>query len=543
VSPVRVLLRFRQSWLLFFTVLFVVMDGVPGLAQVAGSATGSGLSNAAPPSSVHGQVVNAVTGQPIPRALVRFNDRAILTDHEGKFEFGQNTEISGNFMVIKPGFAATPDPMDGANTFVQGDQLATSLRLFLYPEGMMTGTILAPDGTPPQNVFVTAQRVVYDEMGHRMMPVAMVQSDSRGNFRLPVPAGDYRIQTQYVAKDRNSGLAILPVSLPDGSSSNTSNEIRIRNGEEQHFELHPLTAITHTVTIKVESASSPGMGFMPIIARSKNGGTLQVNPSFNGTTGEMKLELPQGTFYLKAQRRIADSSEIAEATVTVPDHDISSGMMHFTPVLPVLVEVFVAEGSKSDNAQPPSPTQLNLMLQNDQSDVGQAEAVIRLRNAANQTFEFAAPPGSYHLQTVTNGEWYVRSASAGASDLLQEGLIVASGSSGTPIRVTVSNQTGSLQGNVTLGGVPGSFWVYLIATTPSAQRVFTVRSNREGGYSAAHLPPGSYQVVAFEHRRSVNLADPASLAPFSTHVHSVSIQTGNKASLNLDAVSGAESLP
>lgn len=36
-------------------------------------------------SNLTGRVVNAASGLPVPRALIRFNERAILTDHEGKF--------------------------------------------------------------------------------------------------------------------------------------------------------------------------------------------------------------------------------------------------------------------------------------------------------------------------------------------------------------------------------------------------------------------------------------------------------------------------
>ena len=53
--------------------------------------TGTSTASTAIPSTVQGQVINAATGAPVPRALVRLNDRAVLTDHDGKFRFDQNT--------------------------------------------------------------------------------------------------------------------------------------------------------------------------------------------------------------------------------------------------------------------------------------------------------------------------------------------------------------------------------------------------------------------------------------------------------------------
>jgi hypothetical protein len=103
---------------------------------------------------------------------------------------------------------------------------------------------------------------------------------------------------------------------------------------------------------------------------------------------------------------------------------------------------------------------------------------------------------------------------------------------------------GGLQGTVSLNGNPAPTWVYLIPTTPSAQAVITLRSNGStGSYSSTRLPPGSYQAVAFEGRHSANYRDPASLAPFSSHVHSVTVSAGAEPTLNLDAVPIAEVTP
>jgi hypothetical protein len=109
--------------------------------------------------------------------------------------------------------------------------------------------------------------------------------------------------------------------------------------------------------------------------------------------------------------------------------------------------------------------------------------------------------------------------------------------------VTVSDQTGSLQGTVSLNGSPGACWVYLIPMGPSAQSVIQLRSGSSGSYTAANLPPGSYQAVAFEQRHSVNFRDAASLAPFSTHVQTVRVNAGDKPTLNLNAVPVAEVAP
>jgi hypothetical protein len=121
--------------------------------------------------------------------------------------------------------------------------------------------------------------------------------------------------------------------------------------------------------------------------------------------------------------------------------------------------------------------------------------------------------------------------------------MIGPGVGGAPIRITVSDQTASLQGTCKLGGLPASCWVYLVPTTPSATPVFTLHSDVQGIYNSVHLPPGTYQAIAFEERHSADYSDPATLAPFATYVRTITISAGEKSTLDLATVSAAEIVP
>jgi hypothetical protein len=555
VSPARIVCCLRRFGLLLpflalvevSSVLCTPLAGQTGSSSLGNnSAAGSSATSTVVPSTVLGQVINASTGAPVPRALVRMNGRAVLTDHEGKFQFDQNTDTSANIMVTKPGFYASTEMQEPGNVFVQGAQMAAPLELRLYPEALITGTVVAPDGTPLPHIPVSAMRSYFDDAGHRWLPVGQAQTDSHGNFRLTVQPGEFRLETRYSPVDRTTGQAVLPVTVPSGGSSNTSQVIEIHSGEEQHFELRPVVSPTHTVSLIVPSSGERNM--VRILARSSNGGTVQVNAQMNGEAGGAKIQLPQGTYTLIATKNNQENPEQAETTVTVPDHDISGVVLQFFPIPSIPVELVMDSSVTSDNSSQPTVlpqlAQLGLTLQSDQPDPEQGESTIRLMARRDQSFVFTAPPGTYRLQGRNTGLWYIKSATYGDSDLLQQDLVVVPGAAGAPIRIVVSNQMGSLQGTVNLHGVPGQSWVYLIPTTPSAQSVIVLRSsNSTGSYAFAHLPPGSYEVLAFERRHSVNYRDPASLASFSSHVQSVTVNAGDKPTLNLDAVPVAEVTP
>src|SRR5260370_27945205 len=185
----------------------------------------------------------------------------------------------------------------------------------------------------------------------------------------------------------------------------------------------------------------------------------------NGMGGETKIQLPEGTSTLTARRGNPESPEEAETTVTVPDHDISGVVLQFAPVPSIPIELIVDSSATSDNKdQPPTLPQLGLVLQSDQLDPERGDSSLRPTTRRDQSFVFTAPPGSYRLQSRNTGVWYIKSASYGDSDLLQQELVVWPGAAGTPIRLVVSNQTGSLQGTVNLNGSPAACWGYLIST-------------------------------------------------------------------------------
>jgi hypothetical protein len=518
---------------------------VVGAATVAPAQMQSGIGQSAPtadsanPATVSGRVVNASTGLPVARALVRLNDRAMLTTYDGKFEFDEVTDTGTNLQVSKPGFYASIEPGGSSGIFLRTGQATTALELRLYPEAVFTGTVTAPNGDPLPNILVSARRSMFNGSGHTWVPVAQMQTDSHGRYRLPVPSGDYKLTSTYASRINGTDQAVLPAALPPENSSSPSGSIHIRSGEEQHLDLHPVTSRAYAVAVTFDVDLDHS--FPRITARSSNGITLSLPVRMEA--GVTHIELPNGTYTLNVSTFSTDGIEQGETTVTVAGHDVAGVAFHLAPLPRLPVELQVDSAATSDNRQP-NLLQFGLMLESDQVDTDTINTSVFLTTQRGGTMSFMAFPGSYRLRARNNGSsWYIKSVSYGTSDLLQQEVEVAPGAGGTPIRVTVSNQTASLQGTCKLGGVPAGCWVYLIPTTPSATSVFTQRGNEQGIYNYPHLPPGSYQAVAFEQIHSVDYGDPAALTPFATHVRSVTINAGETPTLDLDTVSEAEMAP
>jgi len=465
----------------------------------------------------------------------------MLTDHEGKFEFDQFLATGGvTLQVTKPGFYSSADGDPNSNTALRSDQLTTPIIVRLYPEGLLTGTITAPDGTPLPQVMVTAQRSMYNDTGHQWMAIANNMTNSRGEFRLPVPAGDYRIETGFSPRMREANKIIIPLVVPAANSIGTSETIHLSSGAEEHFDLHPTVGTAYAVKVHLESWMERAVP--NLIARSSDGTVLPVNTR-NGQDGDLTVELPSGTYSLIASFINGETTEYGETTVTITDHPVSGVVLRMFNVPAIPVRLIVDSGSTSDKA-PPTIQQLGLMIESMQDSPlrrgGFSTGPITSRD---QESYFRAPPGTYRLMARNTGQWFVSSATYGSTDLLQQELTIAPGSGSSSIVVTVSNRTGNLQGTAMINGVAASTWIYLVLSGPSAAAVYTVRSGQDGSFTSPYLPAGTYQSIAFETRHAANYRDPKALAAYSTYMHSVTVNAGDKTTLEINAVPATELLP
>lgn len=483
-------------------------------------------------NAISGEVVNAKTGAGVPRALVKLSGRAMLTDREGEFRF-EGYSGNGTIVATKPGFYPGLDPSDLGQISLRAPQ-SGPIELRLYPEALLTGTLVSQETIPLSSIEVSAQRRTFDASGSKWVTVARTQTDSHGGFRLPVQAGSYRLTTQYLPQDPNSGQAVLPTSFPAGNTAGASDSILIGSGEEQHIALKAVSAVTHAVTL----TATPSLRLAEMTA-STGGSEEFYLGVMTSRGGEVEVYLPEGSYTLRARAGFGDAPQEAETSITVPNHDLSGVVLRFTPIATIPVEIITSDSSASSGSAP-SLQQIGLTLQS----VGEHASTISLKNLQSQGkgMAFLTPLGRYHLQAQSHGTWFLASATYGNSDLLQDDLVVGPGAGGESIQLTVSNQSGSVQGTLTLHGTPlAGGRIYLLRERASS--VFTASSNTDGTFTIANLPPGDYRAIAFERPYGLNYRDPEALEPYLSYVQSVTVTNSEKTSVTLDAVPVSELIP
>ncbi|HMG01778.1 MAG TPA: carboxypeptidase-like regulatory domain-containing protein [Edaphobacter sp.] len=522
--------------------LVVVLVGVvlPVTAQVVGGLSPSPPSaSSSSDSTVTGVVLNASSGVPVSRALVRLNDREMLTDHEGKFEFDQFVATNSAVLEVrKPGFYFSPE-MGVTTKILRVGDLGAPIVARLYPEALLTGTLTGSDGTPLPHVMVSAQRSNYSEAGRQWASIGQGMTNSRGEFRLTVPPGDYRIATNFSPQGGGSSSAVLPFVTPTPGSAGEDSTIHMSSGMEERFDLHPVVSRTYMVGVRFETPEEHN--FPMLLARSSDGTVFPVAMLRGGPDGdERRIALPSGTYTLIASLARDGSTEYGEASVTVAGHDISGVVLRLASVAPIPIQVLVDPESTSDKT-PPTGQQLGLQLQSVQANqIGSLTSFWVMGGGAGGGAYLRPVPGTYRLSARNTGQWYVKSANYGTNDLLQQNMTVAAGAGSSPVVITVSNLMGGLQGTAKRNSIPASAWIYVVPNAPSAVPFYSLRSGMDGSFNFPALPPGSYQVICFESRYMADFHDPKALAPFATYVHNVTVTQGTKSTVDLDEVLDTE---
>ena len=495
----------------------------------------------ATPIDVSGRVVNGRNNQPISRVLVQFGSRRVLTDRDGIFRFPMVTATSATFRASKPGFFPASDDASHLYT-LPGD---TAIELTLYPEAILSGTVIDTAGDPVPRLSVSARASTYNDTGHHWRQTGYAQTLSDGTFRLSLPAGRYALQLSPTSRVAAGVDFLQPLSVP-ANLTNVAEAIRLAPGDQLHLDLRPSIRRAYDVALRVQRGTQgQDRGFPMLTARPIGGPAIRLPVIPNRDDPDsVHVALPNGTYEIIADLFNQDSRRQGRTRVTVAGHDVSGVQLSLTPVpvFPVLIEVD-SSATSDPTTNIPIAQQLGISLNPEPTSVDLNDQSFSISSRGSAPPSISLPEGSYSFRSRNGGPWYVTAASCGGTDLLRQNLSIVPGAAGAELRVRISNRTADLSGSILLANAPAPAWVYLIATTPSASPIVAFRSSTTGAFSRPYLAPGSYRAIAFEHQPAVDLQDQTVLNRFLSRVQTITINPGDHATLTLNAVPAAELIP
>ena len=557
-------------------VLLLIFAFVPTLvcpAQTASQATDKRFK-------LEGTVINSVTGQPIPRALVQITAtpaRAMLTGPEGEFSFDNLREGPATVAVDKPGFIHRPALYgNGARTqkSIQVGDGTGKMVLKLTPEAVIYGQITGADEEPVEGAEVELlslhtvrgqQKVALAfRTGFGLSPMlpSQVQTDEDGNYRIAgLAPGNYylvvktgvlalrrRAQARTgfaVAKDTSAYPAVI--YYPDAPDFDSAMPIQVLGGQRLAADFSLKRMPTFAVAGTVHGSSVWKQLNPPIIVDETGQALFTANDfadngefSFNAVpAGNYTVQLggqDQNGIYHSAYRKLVVAGPVSHLKLNLP-----------APLdIPVIVHNEFTKPLPAAQCSSTGPDgQLHVSDCSDHSPVGFEVVGADILQDSNNIMVGYGPnrdPNNLKVRGVMPGRYWVRAGAllggyvaalrSGSVDLLREPLVVPEEGGVPPIEVTLRNDSAEVDLRVH-SDTPGQrAWAVLVPDLLTVAPVIVdLKPGTDRDYDG--LPPGTYKVFAVDSIDTIDISDPESFEKYAQAATTVTLTANGSTTVSL----------
>ena len=537
---------------------------------------------AAPPPnpttySLTGIVVNSVTGEPVPRALVQVagpplttnTPLALLTDSEGRFEFPDLPESDITVAARKPGFFSDqelhpenyqpPIAHLGANT--------PSTVLKLLPESSISGHVATVSGEPLEDtpVRVFFQRTVDGRKRWELRSQTAADEDAQFHVAGLVPGryllaagpnlGLIRPPAPGTRSARAEGFG--PLLFPGVPELESATLISVLPGQQVQADF----AVRPDPVFKVSGTVSGAAGLngsLQFVARS--GDALNWSGNFDPQTGKFDSRVAAGSYVLRF--RAPDPTGLVTAADLPLSVSSDVAGVFLVPGAAFSLAVHVEQRPSAPSSQS-APVRATTSVQPDepQSDTGQINLVppqlpcpqvrlipteARLEEEAlqadlvdNQPASFAVRnlvPGRYSVEIVCNPPWYVQSATSGNTDVLRDELVIAPAHRPDPLEIVVRDDGTTLMGSLHADGEPVRGTVLLIPDQTSLGQAKLTMAAPTGEFGFISVAPGDYRLLGFDSVDGIEFRNPDVLAPYLARAVRVTVQPHEQATATVERI-------
>jgi hypothetical protein len=552
--------------------------------------------------TLHGTVVNSVTHESVPRALVVSPDQrfATMTDDQGHFEF--------TFPKAEPPKPSVPGSSDGDRDalqlnesnrpnalsarkpgFLEDNNAAVylalalntkELKLSLVPEAIIAGQVSLPTSEAPDSIQLQIyRRQVQDGRAH-WVPAGTAVSRSTGEFRFAgLSAGTYKLLTrELLDRDpltfdpRGQLYGYPPVYYQGATDFDSATTIELSAGQTVQTHLSLVKQPYYNVKIPVENAP-PGFGLnVNVYSQGRNGPGYALG--YSAATQTIVGMLPNGTYTVEATSYGQNTSS-GRMSLNVKGAAVESARMALVPGGSITINV----KEEFTNKEPEGATTFNngkrtFILRGPRRYLN-----VNLESADDFSagrYGFLRPPtgpedDALVIDNVLTGRYWVRvqsprgfaaSVRSGTTDLQHEPLLIGAGGATSPIEITMRDDFATIDGNVdgivppsramaTLqpeleDGAPVSLagpaaHVYCIPLPDSGGEVAQIAVAPDGSFASQPLPPGAYRLLAFDREQpQLEYRDPEAMKAYDNKGPVVRVAGGQKEHVTLHLISTKE---
>jgi hypothetical protein len=488
---------------------------------------------AGPKHTVTGTVSNALTGEPIRRALVQLfgqTQMSALTGPDGRFSFEDVPEGPVGFNAQRPGFHNNPNedkPLkvgSGSNDFA----------LKLYPDARISGHVTDANGEPIEGANVQAIMEVIQQGRRQWQRGRSDTTDEDGGFEFEgVTPGHYVIYCaghEIPPMSWNAPREVYPPSYyPEAKDRTAAQAVELQAGQEfsADFHLHR----ERGYTVKAQVTNFPGRA--SVMLQDSGGQTFRGMRS-DRQPGQFTAEgVPSGTWVLSVQGGNQQGDMYgARQEFTIDHADVIGLQVQAQKVLTIPVVVNLPDNEPAEppkqvgNGQFMSPnTNIQAQLIPDKPTEGRNYFAIMQGNPPALRF-MNVLSGKYKLSVRSFGNACLDSATYGGVDLTRDELVVAPDGGAQPVVLNLGSDCAVLKVTIKVEG--GNPSVVILPASGAAEPI----AQQTTGVIQFKLPQGTYQVFAFANLEGLEYANPEAMRNYGGQ--SITLEAGQEKDITLE---------
>ena len=488
-----------------------------------------------PRHNVTGTVVNAVTGEPIPRALVQLSGRGLtstLTGADGRFEFHEVPEGQVNFNVTKPGFF----DMRNAPGFrrpqlfrvTSGDN---DFRLTLVPAARIVGRVTDQDGEALEQISIEAvsQQIVNGRKQWGQRGAGFTDDD--GAYRLddllPGPYVLFQAGRPLEGSDANGAPQLIaPVYYPDAADLVSAQVIDLQPGQEFRADFHVASQRGYRVAGRIAGYSA--VSAFGIVLTNSTGQMMNWPIQLDQKAERFAVQcIPNGDWQLIVTTNDRQGRTFeARQDIAVNNADINNLQIVLHPAVSIPISVV--------HAAPVPEATLNVNVHLSEIDRIQPRQYWPANHGQPPSWSFDnVSEGKYRLDIAPPGNECVESAWYGNLDLLRNYLVIAGEAAPQPITIQMRKDCGTLHARVDGAATSGAL---VLVNPDSIDEPMPVFFNGDTG--TAVLSPGSYRLYAFADLNGVEYANPEAMRDYTSQT--VEIAPNQKLEISVKLIDAKE---
>jgi hypothetical protein len=470
------------------------------------------------------------------------NRSSTTTDTSGRFSIRDLPAGRHQILLTKDGFKRPYSSPAIAVTLAERERVG-NLKLILEATSTISGEVVDQGGKPAPSVSVRLMMATYSPSGVRWLSgggSAAVSTDAKGKYRITgVVPGEYYL----IAVPGSGGQGFITSFYPGFVSPENATLIKVLPGMDlERFDFSLVREALYSVRVKApRPAGVPSTGNVRFslrpVSRGKLVSSIDQTTAFTSAGDDVYVSppAPSGSYTLDViwstqNHRVQVPVEIVDKNVDLgtampKESNLTiTGFLHGIPAGTNFRRTFVS----LDDIQP---------------GVG---SVLILPTAPNGAFRLErVPEGKYLIVPATllgSEKLYIASARLGGRDVLGDLFELNDGSSGS-LEVTLASGVGRVQGTLLNSrDEPVGFGRVVLAPPPHRRRnshlFFTAVSNHAGAFSLENVPPGEYDVFAWEFVELDAYRNEDFLRQFEGRGSKLSVSPNSQASIRIQAIAG-----